>query len=96
MLFAAESVRRLREAGLRVTAPRLAVIAVLADHPHATADVGLVRGVLDWAGWVVPVRYHRPGRGGIPGGWTWSGRRSSAVAGPARRLPRPGFARARR
>lgn len=39
MPVAAESVRRLREAGLRVTAPRLAVLAVLADHPHATADV---------------------------------------------------------
>jgi Fur family transcriptional regulator, stress-responsive regulator len=35
----AEASRRLREAGLRVTAPRLAVLAVLADHPHATADV---------------------------------------------------------
>ncbi|MHA6628311.1 Fur family transcriptional regulator [Pseudonocardia sichuanensis] len=29
---------RLREAGLRVTAPRLAVLDVLAGHPHATAD----------------------------------------------------------
>lgn len=28
----------LREAGLRVTAPRMAVLDVLADHPHATAD----------------------------------------------------------
>jgi len=30
--------QRLRDAGLRVTAPRLAVLEVLADHPHATAD----------------------------------------------------------
>jgi Fe2+ or Zn2+ uptake regulation protein len=29
---------RLREAGLRVTAPRLAVPGVLAEHPHSTAD----------------------------------------------------------
>jgi Fe2+ or Zn2+ uptake regulation protein len=29
---------RLREAGLRVTAPRLAVLDVLAGHPHSTAD----------------------------------------------------------
>jgi Fe2+ or Zn2+ uptake regulation protein len=29
---------RLRAAGLRVTAPRLAVLAWLSDHPHATAD----------------------------------------------------------
>ncbi|MCA0145124.1 Fur family transcriptional regulator [Blastococcus sp. LR1] len=28
----------LREAGLRVTRPRLAVLGVLADHPHADAD----------------------------------------------------------
>jgi Fur family transcriptional regulator, stress-responsive regulator len=39
MSFAADTARRLREAGLRVTAPRLAVLAVLADHPHATAEV---------------------------------------------------------
>jgi Fur family ferric uptake transcriptional regulator len=30
--------RRLRAAGLRVTAPRLAVLEWLADHPHTTAD----------------------------------------------------------
>jgi Fur family transcriptional regulator, stress-responsive regulator len=30
--------RRLRGAGLRVTEPRLAVLDVLADHPHSTAD----------------------------------------------------------
>ena len=28
----------LREAGLRVTRPRLSVLSVLADHPHADAD----------------------------------------------------------
>jgi Fur family ferric uptake transcriptional regulator len=30
--------RALRGAGLRVTTPRLAMLAWLADHPHATAD----------------------------------------------------------
>jgi Fe2+ or Zn2+ uptake regulation protein len=30
--------QRLRAAGLRVTAPRLAVLDVLAEHPHSTAD----------------------------------------------------------
>ncbi|MEN3301431.1 hypothetical protein [Pseudonocardia sp.] len=35
---AAEVVQRLRDAGLRVTAPRVAVLEVLAGHPHATAD----------------------------------------------------------
>jgi Fur family ferric uptake transcriptional regulator len=36
---------RLRAAGLRVTAPRIAVLTWLADHPHATADqvAGAVR-----------------------------------------------------
>ncbi|WP_371151629.1 Fur family transcriptional regulator [Buchananella felis] len=29
----------LKEAGLRVTAPRLAVLEILERHPHATADV---------------------------------------------------------
>jgi len=29
----------LREMGLRVTAPRVAVLDVLVDHPHATADL---------------------------------------------------------
>lgn len=29
---------RLRSAGLRVTAPRLAVLTWLSDHPHATAE----------------------------------------------------------
>ncbi|MEV0677240.1 Fur family transcriptional regulator [Actinosynnema sp. NPDC050436] len=28
----------LKDAGLRITAPRLAVLGWLADHPHATAD----------------------------------------------------------
>jgi Fe2+ or Zn2+ uptake regulation protein len=30
--------RLLRDAGMRVTAPRLAVLGWLADHPHSTAD----------------------------------------------------------
>ncbi|MCF3937121.1 Fur family transcriptional regulator [Gordonia sp. Z-3] len=30
--------RRLREAGMRVTAPRIAVLEILDDHPHSTAD----------------------------------------------------------
>lgn len=34
----AEVAQSLRSAGLRVTAPRLAVLDVLAAHPHATAD----------------------------------------------------------
>lgn len=40
---------RLREVGLRVTAPRVAVLEVLAGHPHATADTvaTLVRARLD-------------------------------------------------
>jgi Fe2+ or Zn2+ uptake regulation protein len=39
MASAADTARRLRDAGLRVTAPRLAVLDVLAAYPHATADV---------------------------------------------------------
>lgn len=39
MVSAADIAQRLRGAGLRVTAPRLAVLDVLADNPHATADV---------------------------------------------------------
>ncbi|MDL9947051.1 Fur family transcriptional regulator [Gordonia sp. ABSL11-1] len=31
--------RQLREAGMRVTAPRLAVLEILHAHPHSTADV---------------------------------------------------------
>lgn len=40
---------RLRGVGLRVTAPRVAVLEVLAENPHATAETvaGLVRGRLD-------------------------------------------------
>jgi Fe2+ or Zn2+ uptake regulation protein len=34
--------RRLRAVGLRVTAPRLAVLTWLATHPHATADQVMV------------------------------------------------------
>lgn len=43
-----EAAARLRERGLRVTAPRVAVLEVLAGHPHATADTvaGLVRARL--------------------------------------------------
>ena len=39
---------RLRDVGLRVTAPRVAVLEVLAEHPHATAETvaGLVRARL--------------------------------------------------
>lgn len=48
MASATETTQRLRDAGLRVTAPRIAVLDVLADNPHATADVvaGLVRAKL--------------------------------------------------
>lgn len=35
---AADIVRQLREADLRVTAPRVAVLGVLAEHPHSTAQ----------------------------------------------------------
>ena len=41
--------RRLRAAGLRVTAPRQAVLGVLADRPHATAD-GVATAVRDRLG----------------------------------------------
>jgi Fe2+ or Zn2+ uptake regulation protein len=34
----ADHTTRLREAGLRVTAPRLAVLGALAERPHADAD----------------------------------------------------------
>ncbi|SHN76126.1 Fur family transcriptional regulator [Cryptosporangium aurantiacum] len=37
--MASETEIELREAGLRVTRPRLAVLDVLADHPHATVEV---------------------------------------------------------
>lgn len=37
---------RLRAAGLRVTAPRLAVLTWLAEHPHDTADA-VAAGVRD-------------------------------------------------
>ena len=37
---------RLRAAGLRVTAPRLAVLSWLAEHPHDTADA-IAAGVRD-------------------------------------------------
>ncbi|WP_214367370.1 Fur family transcriptional regulator [Pseudonocardia sp. H11422] len=38
MVSAADVTRRLRDAGLRGTAPRIAVLEVLTEHPHATAD----------------------------------------------------------
>ncbi|MFC0429518.1 Fur family transcriptional regulator [Kutzneria buriramensis] len=41
--------RRLRTAGLRVTAPRLAVLEWLAGHPHTTADQ-VATGVRDHIG----------------------------------------------
>jgi Fur family ferric uptake transcriptional regulator len=41
--------RRLRTAGLRVTAPRLAVLEWLAGHPHTTADQ-VATGVRDQIG----------------------------------------------
>ncbi|MGH3359422.1 MAG: Fur family transcriptional regulator [Nocardioidaceae bacterium] len=34
-----DAAQRLRDAGLRVTAPRRTVLDVLAEHPHATAAV---------------------------------------------------------
>lgn len=40
---------RLRAAGLRVTAPRLAVLSWLAEHPHDTADA-IAAGVRDGLG----------------------------------------------
>jgi Fe2+ or Zn2+ uptake regulation protein len=39
VLPATDAAQRLRDAGLRVTAPRLTVLGVLAEHPHATVDV---------------------------------------------------------
>jgi Fur family ferric uptake transcriptional regulator len=43
-----DSERRLREAGLRVTRPRLAVLAAVQAHPHADTDsiIGAVRAEL--------------------------------------------------
>ena len=43
-----DDITLLREAGLRATAPRLATLAVLDEHPHATADtvLGQVRRTL--------------------------------------------------
>ena len=43
--------RQLRDAGMRVTAPRLAVLEVLAAHPHSTADF-VARGVREQLGGV--------------------------------------------
>jgi len=43
-LDTADSPARLRTAGLRVTAPRLATLAVLAEHPHV--DVETVRAAV--------------------------------------------------
>ncbi|MCD2192122.1 transcriptional repressor [Actinomycetospora endophytica] len=43
-----ERERQLREAGLRVTRPRLAVLSAVHDHPHLDTDaiIGLVRADL--------------------------------------------------
>ncbi len=43
-----DDVTLLREAGLRATTPRLAILTVLTEHPHATADtvLGEVRRAL--------------------------------------------------
>ncbi|NRQ49992.1 Fur family transcriptional regulator [Aeromicrobium stalagmiti] len=45
MTTTAELERELREASLRVTRPRLAVLAAVHDHPHADTDsiIGVVR-----------------------------------------------------
>ncbi|MEP9416187.1 Fur family transcriptional regulator [Gordonia sp. VNQ95] len=46
-----EFTHALRAAGLRVTAPRLAVLEILHDHPHSTADF-VAAGVRDRLGGV--------------------------------------------
>ncbi len=48
MLTTTECERQLREAGLRVTRPRLAVLSAVHDHPHLDTDAitGLVRAEL--------------------------------------------------
>lgn len=48
MSTTADYERQLRRAALRVTAPRLAVLAAVADHPHTDTDtvLGLVRATL--------------------------------------------------
>lgn len=38
MVSHSDTAQHLRDVGLQVTAPRLAVLEVLAEHPHATAD----------------------------------------------------------
>lgn len=48
---------RLHAAGLRVTAPRLAVLAWLAEHPHDTADA-VAAGVRDGLGSVSTAVVH--------------------------------------
>ena len=49
-------VQQLREAGMRVTAPRLAVLEVLAEHPHSTADV-VARGAVSYTHLTLPTIY---------------------------------------
>ena len=48
MSTTADYERQLRRVALRVTAPRLAVLAAVADHPHTDTDtvLGLVRATL--------------------------------------------------
>nr|WP_083871275.1 MULTISPECIES: Fur family transcriptional regulator [Nocardia] len=48
MSTTADFERMLRRAALRVTAPRIAVLTAVADHPHSDTDtiLGLVRGTL--------------------------------------------------
>ncbi|MFT4042548.1 MAG: Fur family transcriptional regulator [Gordonia sp. (in: high G+C Gram-positive bacteria)] len=43
--------QQLREAGMRVTAPRLAVLEILHEHPHSTADF-VAKGVREQLGGV--------------------------------------------
>ncbi len=48
----------LRDAGLRVTQPRLAVISALAEHPHASADDVFATIIHDLPGTSVQAVYH--------------------------------------
>ncbi len=48
----------LRDAGLRVTQPRLAVISALAEHPHASADDVFASIIQSLPGTSVQAVYH--------------------------------------
>lgn len=48
----------LRDAGLRITQPRLAVISALAEHPHASADDVFATIIHDLPGTSVQAVYH--------------------------------------